>query len=52
MMRMRAKKAMTKSGIILVTSVSVIRANKILIIKENKPSVRNKWNFPGGRIYL
>jgi 8-oxo-dGTP diphosphatase len=41
---------MTKTGIVLVASVSIIRANKVLIIKENKPSVRNKWNFPGGRI--
>ncbi|MCU6794275.1 NUDIX hydrolase [Paenibacillus sp. WQ 127069] len=41
---------MTKTGIVLVSSVSIIRADKVLIIKENKPSVRNKWNFPGGRI--
>lgn len=41
---------MTQSGIILVVSVSIIREDKILIIKENKPFVRNKWNFPGGRI--
>ncbi|CAG7638944.1 NUDIX hydrolase [Paenibacillus allorhizosphaerae] len=41
---------MTQTGMILVVSVSIIRADKVLIIKENKPSVRNKWNFPGGRI--
>lgn len=35
---------------VLVVSVSVIRADKVLIIQENKSSVRNKWNFPGGRI--
>ncbi len=41
---------MTQTGIVLVASVSIIQADKVMIIKENKPSVRNKWNFPGGRI--
>ncbi len=41
---------MTQNGIVLVASVSIIREDQVLIIKENKPSVRNKWNFPGGRI--
>ncbi|MDQ1914318.1 NUDIX domain-containing protein [Paenibacillus sp. GD4] len=41
---------MTKSGIVLVASVSVLCVNKVLLIKENKPPVRDKWNFPGGRI--
>ncbi|WP_223068349.1 NUDIX hydrolase [Paenibacillus caui] len=41
---------MTQNGIVLVASVSVIRDGKVLIIKENKSSVRNQWNFPSGRI--
>ncbi|GIP36098.1 NUDIX hydrolase [Paenibacillus sp. J2TS4] len=41
---------MKQSGIVLVASVSIFREDKVLIIKENKPAVRNKWNFPGGRI--
>ncbi|TDF93042.1 NUDIX hydrolase [Paenibacillus piri] len=41
---------MMKTSIVLVASVSIVRDNKVLIIKENKPSIRNKWNFPGGRI--
>ncbi|MGM0885079.1 MAG: NUDIX hydrolase [Bacillota bacterium] len=41
---------MTQTGIVLVVSVSIFKAEKVLIIKENKASVRNKWNFPGGRI--
>jgi 8-oxo-dGTP pyrophosphatase MutT (NUDIX family) len=44
------KKEMTQPGIVLVVSVSILQANKVLIIKENKPLVRNMWNFPGGRI--
>jgi 8-oxo-dGTP diphosphatase len=46
----RGEKDMTQTGIILVVSVSIFREDKVLIIKENKPSVRNKWNFPSGRI--
>ncbi|MDP4170519.1 MAG: NUDIX domain-containing protein [Bacillota bacterium] len=41
---------MTQNGIILVVSVSIIKNNEVLIIKENKPSVINKWNFPSGHI--
>jgi 8-oxo-dGTP diphosphatase len=41
---------MTQTGMVLVVSVSIIREDKVLIIKENKPSVRNQWNFPSGRI--
>lgn len=41
---------MTQNGIVLVVSVSVIKNNKVLLIKENKASARNKWNFPSGRI--
>ncbi|MBK3496475.1 NUDIX hydrolase [Viridibacillus sp. YIM B01967] len=41
---------MTQNGIVLVVSVSIIKNNEVLMIKENKPSVINKWNFPSGRI--
>lgn len=41
---------MTQNGIVLVVSTSILKADKVLMIKENKPSVRKKWNFPGGRI--
>lgn len=41
---------MTQNGIVLVVSVSIIKDNEVLIIKENKPSAINKWNFPSGRI--
>jgi 8-oxo-dGTP diphosphatase len=41
---------MTQNEIVLVVSVSIIKENKVLMIKENKPFVRNLWNFPSGRI--
>jgi 8-oxo-dGTP diphosphatase len=41
---------MTENPIVLVVSVSIIKDEKVLMIKENKPNVLNKWNFPGGRI--
>ncbi|MCZ8517778.1 NUDIX domain-containing protein [Paenibacillus filicis] len=41
---------MPQTGIVLVASVSIIREDKVLIIKENKLIARNKWNFPSGRI--
>lgn len=41
---------MTQNGIVLVVSVSIMSEGKVLMIKENKASVRNKWNFPSGRI--
>jgi len=41
---------MSKAEIVLVVSVSIIRDDKVLMVKENKLAVRNKWNFPGGRI--
>jgi 8-oxo-dGTP diphosphatase len=40
----------TQNGIVLVVSVSIIREDKVLMVKENKASVKNKWNFPSGRI--
>ncbi|MBM6382959.1 MAG: NUDIX domain-containing protein [Paenibacillus sp.] len=41
---------MTQNGIVLVVSVSIIHEDKLLMIKENKATVRNAWNFPSGRI--
>jgi ADP-ribose pyrophosphatase YjhB (NUDIX family) len=41
---------MTQNGIVLVVSVAIIKNNEVLMIKENKPSAINKWNFPAGRI--
>jgi len=41
---------MTQNGIVLVVSVSIIKGDEVLIIKENKPFAINKWNFPSGRI--
>ncbi|MDN4599656.1 NUDIX domain-containing protein [Paenibacillus sp. F6_3S_P_1C] len=41
---------MTQNGIVLVVSVSIIHEDKLLMIKENKASVKNTWNFPSGRI--
>jgi 8-oxo-dGTP pyrophosphatase MutT (NUDIX family) len=41
---------MTQNEIVLVVSVSIIKNNEVLMIKENKPSAINKWNFPSGRI--
>ncbi|AHV99112.1 NUDIX hydrolase [Paenibacillus sabinae] len=42
---------MTTSKTVLVVSVSIFREDgKVLVIKENKPSIRDKWNFPSGRI--
>jgi 8-oxo-dGTP diphosphatase len=33
---------MTQNGIVLVVSVSIIKDEEVLMIKENKPSVLNK----------
>ena len=41
---------MTQKGIVLVASVSIMKNNEVLLIKENKPSALNQWNFPSGRI--
>ncbi|MGA9226796.1 MAG: NUDIX domain-containing protein [Mesobacillus sp.] len=41
---------MTDNFIVLVVSVSILKENKVLMIKEKKPSAYNKWNFPSGRI--
>ena len=41
---------MGQQGIIMVVSVSIVNKGKVLIIKENKASVRNTWNYPSGRV--
>lgn len=41
---------MSQNDIVLVVSVSVMKDNKVLLIKENKRTAYNKWNFPSGRI--
>ena len=41
---------MSQGGIVLVASVSIFSDDKVLIIKENKPTAVDKWNFPSGRI--
>ena len=41
---------MKHNGIVLVVSVSIVKKDEILIIKEFKPAAKNKWNFPSGRI--
>lgn len=37
-------------GIVLVASVSILKDDRVLIIKENKSTAINRWNFPSGRI--
>lgn len=41
---------MIQNEIVLVASVSIIKNNKVLLVKENKPSAMNQWNFPSGHI--
>jgi 8-oxo-dGTP diphosphatase len=41
---------MSQDGIVLVASVSIFNQDKVLMIKENKPNVLHKWNFPSGHI--
>lgn len=41
---------MTQNGIVLVVSVSILKNDEVLLIKENKQFAVNKWNFPSGRI--
>lgn len=41
---------MSQEGIVLVASVSIIRDDQVLLIRENKPTAVNKWNFPSGHI--
>jgi len=41
---------MSQEGIVLVASVSIFSDDKVLIIRGNKSTAVDKWNFPGGRI--
>jgi len=41
---------MKQQGIVFVVSVSIVNKGKVLIVKENKASVRYTWNYPSGRI--
>ncbi|WP_249598687.1 NUDIX hydrolase [Peribacillus frigoritolerans] len=41
---------MDQNSIVLVVSVSILNDEEVLIIKENKPTAFDKWNFPSGRI--
>ncbi|HEU5141269.1 MAG TPA: NUDIX domain-containing protein [Bacillales bacterium] len=41
---------MSQKGMVLVASVSILSDDKVLMIRENKPTAFNKWNFPGGHI--
>lgn len=41
---------MSQNKIVTVVSVTVIKDNEILLIKDSKPTAYNKWNFPSGRI--
>lgn len=41
---------MSQDGIVLVASVTIFNEDRILIIKENKPTAIDKWNFPSGHI--
>jgi 8-oxo-dGTP diphosphatase len=43
---------MTEKPIVLVVSVSIIKGEEVLMIKENKSNVINKWNFPSGHIEI
>jgi 8-oxo-dGTP diphosphatase len=41
---------MSQDGIVLIASVSIFSDDKVLIIRENKPTAVDKWNFPSGHI--
>lgn len=41
---------MSQDGIVLVASVTIFNEDRILIIKENKPTAIDKWIFPSGHI--
>ncbi|WP_113928852.1 NUDIX domain-containing protein [Bacillus sp. P14.5] len=41
---------MSQIRIVLIGSVSIFDNDKVLIIKENKPTAVDKWNFPSGHI--
>jgi len=39
-----------QKDIALVVSVSLLQEDQVFLIQENKPLVRDTWNFPSGRI--
>lgn len=41
---------MTENRVVAVVSVSLYRDEEVLILKENIPTAKNKWNFPSGHI--
>nr|WP_315363910.1 NUDIX domain-containing protein [Cytobacillus firmus] len=41
---------MIQNEIVLVVSTTIVQDGKVLMIKENKATVKNKWNFPSGRV--
>jgi 8-oxo-dGTP diphosphatase len=41
---------MAQNGTVLVVSVSIVKDDEVLMIKENKLNAVNKWNFPSGRM--
>ncbi|GIO90949.1 MULTISPECIES: NUDIX hydrolase [Paenibacillus] len=41
---------MADNGRVMVVNVSIVHEDRVLLIQENKPLVRHKWSFPGGRI--
>jgi 8-oxo-dGTP diphosphatase len=41
---------MSQDGIVLIASVSIFDNDKVLMIKENKPTAVDKWNFPSGHV--
>jgi 8-oxo-dGTP diphosphatase len=48
--KLKRREKMARDGTVLVVSVSIIKDDEVLMIKENKPNAVNKWNFPSGRI--
>ncbi|MBG9550429.1 NUDIX domain-containing protein [Cytobacillus firmus] len=41
---------MIQNEIVLVVSTTIVQDGKVLMIKENKATVKNKWNFPSGHV--
>jgi 8-oxo-dGTP diphosphatase len=41
---------MIQNKIVLVVSTTIVQDGKVLMIKENKATVKNKWNFPSGHV--
>ncbi|GKV68662.1 NUDIX hydrolase [Sporosarcina sp. NCCP-2716] len=41
---------MTAQHTVLVASVSILERGSVLLIREDRPGIRNKWNLPSGRI--